>query len=476
MSNLEYDNEYYEIDDLHPDEIEEKSFSDILNESRISTRQTFIDPLLKGGRLLLGSGSSTMQFKEGVGLWLGNSDFSSAPFKVDMDGNLVANSATITGTITADSGSDVDWSYISSVEIENADILDATIEAAKIASLDADDINTGTLSASYIEVGSITITDLNNAGDMSTKNKVSDTDCDTTIIEDGKIITGLLTADRIQTGTLDASQVNVDNLTASDIEAGTLTGSTFQTKSDYERIEIDSSNHWLRFYDSSGNEEGRITSDASDDYFIIGTGMSSNAIIFTLDLDEGFTGYPMKIDSSGTHTSHIYPQATGTYNLGGSGKYWNTLYVDTIEVASDINGVDNINGHWVGNIDLGDSNSYDILPNSDDQGQLGYRAGEGGQSSDRRWSLISANNIYGNNVYSSDGTIGSYDTHPDIEMIKAVGTKKQKKGKRDSWDLSGLPDDVEKDGQVNIAQLNGLLLGTLKELIEKVEKLEEKVK
>ncbi|MFW6173583.1 MAG: hypothetical protein ACOC5T_07555, partial [Elusimicrobiota bacterium] len=95
---------------------------------------------------------------------------------------------------------------------------------------------------------------------------------------------------------------------------------------------------------------------------------------------------------------------------------------------------------------------------------------------DRRWSLISGNDIFGNNLYSSDGTVGSYDTHPDIKMIKNIGVKGQKKGKRDSWDLSGLPDDVEKDGNVNIAQLNGLLIGTLKELIEKVEKLEKKVK
>jgi len=93
-------------------------------------------------------------------LKLGGSD--SPKFQVDADGVLHATGAVISGALTAGPGSSIDGVYIE----------DATITDAKIASL---------------------------------------------------------SADKITTGTLDASQVNVINLNADNITAGTLTGRTVQT-------------------------------------------------------------------------------------------------------------------------------------------------------------------------------------------------------------------------------------------------------
>jgi hypothetical protein len=59
-------------------------------------------------------------------------------------------------------------------------------------------------------------------GTLSTLNSVAASNCDTTIISGGKIITGLLTASNIQTGTLNASLVTVSNLNAGSITTGTL--------------------------------------------------------------------------------------------------------------------------------------------------------------------------------------------------------------------------------------------------------------
>jgi len=87
---------------------------------------------------------------------------SSPKFQVDADGVLHATGAVISGALTAGPGSSIDGVYIE----------DATITDAKIASL---------------------------------------------------------SADKITTGTLDASQVNVINLNASNITTGTLTGRTVQT-------------------------------------------------------------------------------------------------------------------------------------------------------------------------------------------------------------------------------------------------------
>jgi len=76
--------------------------------------------------------------------------------------------------------------------------------------------------------GSVTITggsgigNLSDAGDLAKLDKVGASNCNTTIISGGKIITGLLTASNIQTGTLNASVVTVSNLNATNITAGTL--------------------------------------------------------------------------------------------------------------------------------------------------------------------------------------------------------------------------------------------------------------
>lgn len=50
-----------------------------------------------------GSGSAWVAMQAGVGIWLGNSNSSLAPFSVDMNGTLKATSANITGTINAGS-------------------------------------------------------------------------------------------------------------------------------------------------------------------------------------------------------------------------------------------------------------------------------------------------------------------------------------------------------------------------------------
>ena len=73
-----------------------------------------------------------------------------------------------------------------------------------------------------IASGSSGITNITDAGDLATKDTIGTSDCDTTIISGGKIITGLLTASNIQTGTLDASTITVSNLNASSVTAGTM--------------------------------------------------------------------------------------------------------------------------------------------------------------------------------------------------------------------------------------------------------------
>ena len=54
--------------------------------------------------LKVGSGNTSFNSNSAEGIWIGKNIFSGAPFSVDMQGNLTASSATISGTITATSG------------------------------------------------------------------------------------------------------------------------------------------------------------------------------------------------------------------------------------------------------------------------------------------------------------------------------------------------------------------------------------
>ena len=55
--------------------------------------------------LYAGAVATRVQMKPGAGIWCGATAFGSAPFRVNLAGDLVATSATITGAITATSGS-----------------------------------------------------------------------------------------------------------------------------------------------------------------------------------------------------------------------------------------------------------------------------------------------------------------------------------------------------------------------------------
>lgn len=55
-------------------------------------------------RLILGTGNTIVIADADEGIWVGNSTFASAPFKVDLNGVLTATGATITGTINASAG------------------------------------------------------------------------------------------------------------------------------------------------------------------------------------------------------------------------------------------------------------------------------------------------------------------------------------------------------------------------------------
>jgi len=140
---------------------------------------------LSGGTISIGSGNSIFK-ADSNGIYLGNSTFSSAPFRVTPQGGLVASNANITGTINATSGT-----------ISGNLITGGTISGTSI------NINNGAFQVN--SDGSLTATNADITGEINaTSGSIS-----------GSLVTGTITA-------ADISGVKITgvNIESSSIEVG----------------------------------------------------------------------------------------------------------------------------------------------------------------------------------------------------------------------------------------------------------------
>lgn len=93
---------------------------------------------ITGTSLWTGDGSTCSGIGGNQAFWAGNDSSNSAPFRVSYSGALVATNSTITGSVTATSGT------IGGCKIENGVL---KVASANITSINADNITSGTLSA-----------------------------------------------------------------------------------------------------------------------------------------------------------------------------------------------------------------------------------------------------------------------------------------------------------------------------------------
>jgi len=151
--------------------------------------------------------------------------------------------------------------------------------------------------------------------------------------------------------------------------------------------------------------------------------------------------------------AHWSPFTTNTQDLGTSIYKWKDLYLE------------------------GDVKSFDdLIPRASNVSTLGSAANY----------MFS---IYSNYVYYT--TLTAFDAFDDISLIKKIKMKKSivqeptklasgkytkgNKINKDIWDETTMPQEVYKDGFYDAGSLNGLVIGTLKQLITKVEQLEQKM-
>jgi hypothetical protein len=81
--------------------IQKKTLSDVIKNDNVITNTTMVGGSFNGGKITIGSGNNIFTANKD-GIFLGSSSFDTAPFRVDMQGNLVASSATIAGDIVSD--------------------------------------------------------------------------------------------------------------------------------------------------------------------------------------------------------------------------------------------------------------------------------------------------------------------------------------------------------------------------------------
>jgi hypothetical protein len=85
------------LEDLHPDELEMKTFEESVKQDNVFNYPTINSAFITGGtKLEIGSGDKCFKFHPDKGLWMGNPDYDTAPFKVSIGGDVAGSSFSLT--------------------------------------------------------------------------------------------------------------------------------------------------------------------------------------------------------------------------------------------------------------------------------------------------------------------------------------------------------------------------------------------
>ena len=114
--------------------------------------------LVTTGNIVIGSGTNNVLHVDENGIYLGSNTFSDAPFRVNLSGDMVAESATVEGNMNVTGslkiqGTDI-LDTIDNVKTINGQYLSSnSIGSSKIIDLNADKISAGTITGSTIKTG-----------------------------------------------------------------------------------------------------------------------------------------------------------------------------------------------------------------------------------------------------------------------------------------------------------------------------------
>ena len=359
-----------------------RTLREIVSLDNVVANQSIVNGSFNGGTITIGSKENVFKVDRN-GIYLGASSFSVAPFRVDMQGNLVASSATIAGDIVSDnyivgvSGYKLEYetgnAYLGNAIISGSSIIgDNNVLARTIGSsinqsgqFIKDVVNTNLSTATKQILGDFTFGSYGALQIGTYESGVSgdirispngilgrNKDGDTTFSINGT------TGDATFGGTLVAASGTFGTVTAGilsgvEISGSTITGGTIQTSSTGQRVEIKTSGEYensIAIFDSSGMfglhlYDDVISSIGNDTDLIFGN--ESLTIEFPVPSSSkarlviqkiGGT-YPTSIDVySSTHTLRITgesygnwnPTSNNSYNLGSSSYRWANVHTNSI--------------------------------------------------------------------------------------------------------------------------------------------------
>ncbi|MCK4454520.1 hypothetical protein KAU51_04260 [Candidatus Parcubacteria bacterium] len=343
------------------------------------------------------------------------------------------------------------------------------------------------------------------------------------IITDAKIVT--LTATKITTGTMNAARINGGDINGVTITGVTITGGTLQTSTSGKRIVITSDE--ISMYNSAGSLSGKIyavgtevqggpwifhsdktyiTNDLriTGTFSLHGSGdrtmylrtatatpswiVASGSSPYDVQINRTFKPYPGNSCDLGTSSyawrnlfiygysvfgSYIRPSASNSKDLGTSSFKWRHLYLDQniyLDSGQYIywNGTSYYLKHDGTNFRIND----DLQPAVDSSKRLGY--------TNMAWYAVHSDNYLGCNLPTSNSGIGVFKKikKPQIENGKAKGFHA---GKRHYFKIDEFPDEMkmtDKDSgekDIELTRTIGVTVSALRELIEEVDLLKLKI-
>ena len=218
------------------------------------------------GALAIGNGSQVFR-ADRSGLWLGASAFTDAPFSVNMAGDVIATSITVSGYIAVGgAGADVNSGAVS-ISADKINISGSTTFSSGYDPADKLDEVGGRYNsaASGARVRIFPDSDtglqvIDDSGDTVFKALVGGTNVGDVEIGDYGSNKGLKWDKRSSTFTVKGSLTmgSGSTLSADYITAGTLTGRTVRTASSDKRVEISGTDNSIKIYNTGGNLCGTI--------------------------------------------------------------------------------------------------------------------------------------------------------------------------------------------------------------------------
>lgn len=298
--------------------------------------------------LYAGAGSNIFKVNA-EGLFMGATNYTNAPFKVSWAGAVTMTSATITGYIaTGGAAADVN---AGATTINGGKITAASITTTQIAAstITGSNIAAGTITATNITAGTITATEIANS--TITGGKIANATITATNIVGGtitaaeianstitgsKIAASTITASNLSVTTLSSITANLGTITAGSITGVTITGGTVQTATSGQRVVM--SSNTLTSYDSAGTKRFDIV--GGDITWYLNASSAAAAINgYAAGVIEVIAGTSFYYISQGAidmvtnqlaNCGDIFPYSAGNYNLGTATLYWNDVSYKTL--------------------------------------------------------------------------------------------------------------------------------------------------